>query len=351
MLGDTDELLSVRAAEMYYDENLTQDEIGGALHLTRWKVGRLLAQARAQGIVRIEIVHPRARRVLVERALRDRFGLRDVVVVSSAGVANDAELQRRVAQGAADFLMALRPVPPTLGVSWGRTMSDVAACLPVGWARGVGVVQINGGLSLTASGSPAAATAMTIAQKAAGSAHVLPIPAILEHAETKRGIERDRAVAGVLERAAAASAYLFSAGVATENSALVISGYLTPDDVETLVGKGAVGDVVGRFIGENGRPVDKNLDARTVGLDIQSLRNASTSIAVISGEGKHPVARAVVTSGICTILVTDDRTAAFLLESHGHGQDGRETARHGADKQAAAVDSHDKPEPGTTKEE
>lgn len=310
---DTDELLSVRAAEMYYDENLTQDEIGTALHLTRWKVGRLLAQARAQGIVRIEIVHPRARRVLVERDLRRRFGLRDVVVVSSAGVAGDAELQRRVAQAAADFLTALRPVPPTLGVSWGRTMSDVAACLPVGWARGVGVVQINGGLSLTPSGSPAAATAMTIAQKAAGSAHVLPIPAILEHVETKHGIERDRAVAGVLDRAAHASAYLFSAGEATDNSALVVSGYLAPEDVDVLVGKGAVGDVVGRFIGADGHPVDANLDARTVGLNIESLRNAETSIAVVSGEGKHAVTRALVTSGICTILITDDRTAAYLL--------------------------------------
>jgi deoxyribonucleoside regulator len=313
--SDTDELLSVRASEMYYDENLTQDEIGTALHLTRWKVGRLLAQARAQGIVRIEIVHPRARRVLVERELRERFGLRDVVVVSSAGVADDAELQRRVAQAAADFLTALRPVPPTLGVSWGRTMSDVAACLPIGWARGVGVVQINGGLSLTPSGSAAAATAMTIAQKAAGSAHVLPIPAILEHVETKRGIERDRAVAGVLDRAAHASAYLFSAGVANENSALVVSGYLTPADVDALVAKGAVGDVVGRFIGADGKAVDAELDSRTVGLGMDALRRAETAIAVVAGEGKHPVARALVTSGICTVLVTDDQTASFLLGS------------------------------------
>ncbi|MCU1403184.1 MAG: sugar-binding transcriptional regulator, partial [Microbacteriaceae bacterium] len=43
----------VRVAELYYDENKTQDEIGGLLGITRWKVGRLLAQAREQGIVRI----------------------------------------------------------------------------------------------------------------------------------------------------------------------------------------------------------------------------------------------------------------------------------------------------------
>ena len=69
---DTDELLSIRAAELYYEENKTQDEIGSILRLTRWKVGRLLAQARASGFIRIEIVHPRARRLPIERRLRRR---------------------------------------------------------------------------------------------------------------------------------------------------------------------------------------------------------------------------------------------------------------------------------------
>jgi deoxyribonucleoside regulator len=313
-LADSEELLAVRAAELYYDEGLTQDEIGVQLHVTRWKVGRLLAQARQQGIVRIEIVHPRARRVLAERALRERFGLREAVVVSSAGVTGDEELQRRTAQAAADFLTTLRPVPPTLGVSWGRTMREVAVSLPNGWARGVGVIQINGGLSLTTSGGNATATAMTIAQKALGSAHVLPIPAILEHAETKRRVERDRAVASVLDRASRASAYLFSAGVASDDSALVHSGYLTAEDVDVLVSKGAVGDVVGRFIGADGMPVDPELDSRTVGLGIEALRRSDTSILVVAGAGKHAVARAVVTSGICTMLITDDHTAAALLD-------------------------------------
>ena len=52
-----EELIMVRVAELYYDEDKTQDEIGALLKLSRWKVGRLLTQARERGIVRIEIVH------------------------------------------------------------------------------------------------------------------------------------------------------------------------------------------------------------------------------------------------------------------------------------------------------
>ena len=37
-----EELIMVRVAELYYDEDKTQDEIGALLKLSRWKVGRLL---------------------------------------------------------------------------------------------------------------------------------------------------------------------------------------------------------------------------------------------------------------------------------------------------------------------
>ncbi len=310
---ETDELLSIRAAELYYEENKTQDEIGSILRLTRWKVGRLLAQAKASGFIRIEIVHPRARRLPVERALREATGLQDAIVVSSAGVSSDEELQSRTAQAAADYLASLRPIPRTLGISWGRTLHDVSVHLKQGWAPGVNVVQINGGVSLNKRAGTAAATAVTIAHKAFGSATLLPSPAILERLETKRAIESDRAVAAVLELGMDAAAYLYSAGQADENSALVDSGYLTAEQVAELVRKGAVGDIVGRYIDARGNIVDPELDDRTVGIQLEQLRAAPTAIAVISGPSKHAVTRAIVSSGLCTVLVTDEDTAQALL--------------------------------------
>lgn len=312
---ESDELLSIRAAELYYEENKTQDEIGSILRLTRWKVGRLLAQAKANGFIRIEIVHPRARRLPVERRLREKLGLRDAIVVSSAGVSGDEELQSRTAQAAADYLTSLRPIPRTLGISWGRTLHDVSVHLKQGWAPGVNVVQINGGVSLNRRAGTAATTAVTIASKAGGQATLLPSPAILERLETKRAIESDRSVAAVLDMAGAANAYLFSAGAADQNSVHVDSGYITAENVNELVRKGAVGDVIGRYIDSNGNIVDSSLDDRTVGLRLDDLRNAALTIAVISGRSKHAVAGAVVGSGLCTVLVTDEDTANSLLVS------------------------------------
>lgn len=304
-----DDLLSVRVAELYYDDNKTQDEIGALLQISRFKAGRLLTQAREKGIVRIEIVHPRARRLPLERQLRERFGLTDAVIVPSPD--NEVDVTARVAQAAADYLTQLRPVPRTLGVSWGRTLDAVADHLAPGWATGVTVVQMNGGMSRAGT---AASLATTIAQRGAGSAVLLPSPAILERLETKVAIEADRAVGEVLAMAGAASAYLYSAGVADASSVLVESGYLTAGDVAELVAKGAVGDVVGRYINADGQIVDSGLDERTVGLGLNELRSAATAIFVVAGSAKHDVARAVVTSGLCTVLVSDENTARALLE-------------------------------------
>jgi deoxyribonucleoside regulator len=318
---ESDELLSIRAAELYYEEDKTQDEIGSILALTRWKVGRLLAQAKASGFIRIEIVHPRARRLPVERRLRETCGLADAIVVSTSGVEDQDELQSRTAQAAADYLATLRPVPRTLGISWGRTLDDVSRHLEDGWASGVDVVQINGGVSLNRRAGTAASTAVAIAQKAGGHATLLPSPAILERLETKRAIESDRAVAAVLDLASSADAYLFSAGSADASSVLVDSGYLTPDDVAGLVRRGAVGDVVGRYVDAAGAIVDERLDERTIGLPLESLRAAGLSIAVIAGAAKHAVADAVVSSGLCTVLVTDEETATHLIEKHTNSED------------------------------
>jgi len=307
-----DELLAVRAAELYYEENKTQDEVGALLNLTRWKVGRLLADAREQGIIRIEIIHPRARKLALERELREHTGLRTAIVVPAGPDPDDVAV--RVAIAAADYLASLRPVPSALGVSWGRTLHEVAQQLRPGWAHGVDVVQLNGGVSLNRRSSSAAHTAVTIAQKGGGSASLLPSPAILEREETRRAIESDRAVARVLALGRSATAHLFSAGLATPASVLVESGYLSEAEVADLVRRGAVGDVVGRYIDASGEPVDPSLERRTVGIELDELRAVEASIAVIAGVEKRAVCRAVVTSGLCSVLITDEDLARSLLD-------------------------------------
>ncbi|MFC5831556.1 sugar-binding transcriptional regulator [Nonomuraea insulae] len=309
----TDEQL-YQVAVRYYESGETQEQIAHAMHLTRWKVGRMLAEAREVGIVRIEVLHPRSRVRTLERSLKERFGLREAIVVADGG-GDPEQVRDRVAEAGAEHVMELRPSPRLIGVSWGRTLDRLAGGLAPGWATGVNVVQINGGLSRSRQPTSAHSMASLIAHHGGGTATLLTAPAILEQESTRAVLESDRAVSEVLALASRADLFLFSPGGMGNDSVLVDSGQIDADDLERLSNAGAVGDVLGRFIDAEGRIVDAGLDGRTLGLSLDVLRSATTSIALVSGAAKHAVCRAVVSSGLCDVLITDDQNAHHLLEA------------------------------------
>ncbi|GAB6902111.1 sugar-binding transcriptional regulator [Kineosporia succinea] len=310
--GHTDLLL--RCAQLYYEADNTQQEIAKKLHLTRWKVGRLLAEARESGLVRIEIVHPAARQKAEEQALCERFGLRGAAVVPENAAGDEQELLSAVGRSAAQFLSDLSPVPKLLGVSWGRTMDAVARWMTPGWANGVHVVQLNGSMRVSRTPNGAPELAARIASAGAGRVSLLPVPAIVDEPTTRQALEQDSSVSGVLDLASHAGVVIFGLGALGVDSVLVESGYLSADDISGLGAAGAVGDALGRFITADGSLADPSLDERTLGVDLDVLTSIHTRIAVAAGPRKHQVVRAALRRGLCTALVTDAGTAKFLLE-------------------------------------
>ena len=67
--------LLAKVAAMYYQQELTQNQIADALGLSRVKVYRLLKEARETQIVRILIDWPIKRAHEIEAQLAERFGL------------------------------------------------------------------------------------------------------------------------------------------------------------------------------------------------------------------------------------------------------------------------------------
>ncbi|MCW2867165.1 MAG: transcriptional regulator [Marmoricola sp.] len=315
MKSDSDEhnQAMLRVAQLYYEQDLTQSQIASKLLLTRWKVGRLLEDAKERGIVRIEIRHPLARMHDLETRLRSTFDLAHAVVVPRVA---DAEAQMvTAAVAAAEFVTDLRPAPATLGVSWGHTLDALAENLPPGWARDLHVVQINGALSRSRSPRPAADVATELARRAGGTVSILHSPAILERASTRRAISSDPAVSRVLDAGRGADVLLFSLGALSPRSVLVETGHISVADVRRLRRAGAVGDILGRFVDREGREVDPDLADRTMALSLDDLRSAKLTVAIASSVTKAPIARAAAVSGLCQVLVVDQDIAKQLLET------------------------------------
>ena len=303
--------LLLRVAQSYWEQGRTQEDIGHELHLTRWKVGRLLDEARSVGIVQIRVVHPQARRTDLEVALRARFGLQDAVVVPTPPAGEPAAA---VARAAAAHLRDLGPQLRTLGVSWGNTLQEIAAVLPAGWTSGIEVVQVNGSVSRSDRPTTAANVALSIAASGQGRATLLPLPAIVEHASTRDALYSETSVRRTLDRARTADALLFSLGALSAESVLVQSGAVTAAELDRLRSAGACGDALGHYLTADGDLADDDLESRTVGLTLDDLRGAKRAIAVASGAAKAGTIRAALHTRLCSVLVTDADAALRALE-------------------------------------
>ena len=308
--------LMLRAAQLYYRMHLTQDQVGARLGVSRFKVGRLLDRALRESAVRIEIVHPAARLVELEDALVGRFGLGGALVVdvASTGSEPDDELlaRERVAAAAAAHLASLAP-SGAIGVSWGRTMLELAAHLRPGWTAATEIVQLNGATSRSARPTRAHEIVERFGATSGAAIRLMAAPAIVGTPELRDALERDPSVGETLAAARDARTAIFSMGVLGPESVHVASGYLSAGDLAALADAGAVGDVLGRFVTPEGRIALQSLDRRTIGLPLDELRAKALTVGVVAGAGRGPIALAALRVGCVHVLVTDESTATWVL--------------------------------------
>jgi deoxyribonucleoside regulator len=309
------EHLMVRVAKLYYDLEWTQGDIATELGLTRWQVGRLLTEAKELGVVRIEITPRVLRRTDLEVRLQQEYGLKDAIVVPSGGTTDAALLTESVAQAAATYLAGINPKPGLVGVSWGRTMSAVARFLPNNWNPGVHVVLVNGATNLHSTSTHSSAVAEEFARAGNGTATLLPVPAIVGKKSTREVLEEDPIIERVLKLAIAAEVVCFSMGGVNHQSVLLSNGYLDASDMDRLQDAGAVGDILGRFVGEDGSIIDAAINDRTVGMRLEHLKAKQCAIGVVAGEDKHRVAVAALKAGYVSVIITDETSAHYALEN------------------------------------
>lgn len=307
------ELLMIQVAKRYYELDMTMGDLAKELGLTRWQASRLLSEARETGLVRIEIV-PRAPRLPeLESRLQRRYGLRDAIVVPVASEGDGELLLDAVAQAAGRLLAGLGKFP-LIGVSWGRTMSAVAHRLPPFWNDGVEVVLLNGAMNIRSPSVRTNNVAELFARSANGTATLLPVPAILGHAATRVALEEDPTIASVLALGRRAPVICFGMGSLASDSVLLQSGFVSDAEIAALKEKGAVGDILSRYIDAHGNIVDPELDARTIGLELRFCRQREFSIGIAGGESKRAIILACLRAGYINVLVTDQDTALYLLD-------------------------------------
>ncbi len=307
--------LMVETARLYYYEGLTQDRIGEVLGLSRQKVWRLLSRARYEGIVQVRIVNPRtSTSSKIAEELRDHFGLREVVGVP---VFSDDEtvVRKRVGQAAASYLFSHVEPRATLGVSYGKTLFEMASFLAPKNVAGLRVIQIMGGYGRVKGEAMAIELARRIASSFGGEAVYLLAPAFARDKATREALISEGGVEDVISMWEELDIALVGIGGVTPSSTLLDTGDFHTEEVEDILDHGAVGNICGNFYTIKGEPVSCHADKRRISMSLEKLQEVPQVLGAAGGKEKVQAVLGALRGKLVDILITDERTAERVLQA------------------------------------
>ncbi|HHY45796.1 MAG TPA: sugar-binding transcriptional regulator [Firmicutes bacterium] len=311
---DMERRLKVEVARRYYLENKTQDRIARELGLSRIKVQRLLAQCRREGIVEIRIKDPLLHCLELENALREKFSLEDVLVINSPSV--PSLLTRNLARAGAEYFAERVSEGCVIGAAWGRTVFEMVQFLEPRPVKGVKVVSLIGGLTVSLAHNPYTII-NRIGDVFGAEIYYLSAPAIADSPRTREVFMGEKRIQEMLRMAQNADLAVIGIGDVTDESTLVLTGYLTPRELAELRDRGAVGEILASHFDIEGRLVESHLSERLVGLRPPELQSIGKVIALAGGEKKVESIRGALRGHYVDVLVTDEDTArALAMEEH-----------------------------------
>ncbi|GAB2687960.1 sugar-binding transcriptional regulator [Nocardia thraciensis] len=308
--------LALRAAQLYHLEGATQAEIAGKLGVSRPTAGRLIARARAQGLVRIEISVPDELSAAVhtdlESDLEAHFGLTEAVVLGDAPDGSPSGLQP-LAHAAVGVLARRLRASDTLGFTWGPETIAIARELRPSSARCATVVQLDGSMTSSDYQTGVDYTLGRCADRLRATAVRLHAP-LYADAATVTALEQDSVLGRAMAIGREAQVMMFGVGPVSTATTLFEGSYLDAAILDELRGLGAVGEIGGRFFRADGGDVDGPLVARTVSVSLGAIRACPATLLISGGPDKHEAVLGALRGGLASILVTDVDCARWLLE-------------------------------------
>jgi DNA-binding transcriptional regulator LsrR (DeoR family) len=298
---------ATRAAWLYYERSLKQEEIARRMAVSRSTVSRLLTHAREVGIVEISVNRRLPEVAPLEAALHERFPL-DLVIVEPKDPEDSPA--RAAARAGARFLSRRVRAGGVIGVGWGETLRTMAQLVNGGPVPDLTFVDVVG---RPPGGDSLVAVSRLIARTWWVEAVSVPAPAFAATREMRDQLHGNPVVDRALATARAADLIVLSIGGAGPRATLVKEGIVSGEAMGRLRDAGAVGDLLGHFYDSSGTEVTLPDLVGPIGLGLGDLRAAKLVVAVAAGRPKVEAIRAAAAARLITGLITDNTTASALL--------------------------------------
>lgn len=304
--------IKVRIANLYYRENLSQQEIAKLLNISRTTVSRILKNCIDEGIVSIHIKNTSVYQYELENRLQQKYGLKHVCVVSAQS--DTDTLLKTIGEATSAFLQKAVTQNTRIGVSAGTTIQAVIQHLRSISGHSIDVFQMCGDASHQISNCSSVLT-MELARALNGTPHAMHVP-LLVHTKVLRDL--------LLEEPFNKKHFQQLENLDVALVGLGLLDALLPDtsdtwysffaDKEELQRKKAVGDICGNFIDINGNLCNADIQDRTIAIPLKHFKKIPYCIAVAYGKNKLKIAKSALAGHYINVLITDEPLAYALLE-------------------------------------
>lgn len=302
----SEKILLSEVATLYYQKNMTQQEIAESLHLSRQTVSKLLNDAIEEKIVEIIIHDPQKDCEELEEQLCAVFDIRNCVVCSVSG-RNESVHRLMTVKAAVDYLLPiLRKGNLKIALSWGRTIQELIQNLPELSTTGNTVFPLFGATD----NEHSYFSSNELARKMANKLDAIPKCAWFPYMADS---DRDSALLRQLDyykqmQQMWNTADLAILGIGNTEILDVFGKIFGYSDIHNQ----AIGDIATHFFDQNGRFI--NLYRNTLCASVDNIKNAKESIAIACGKEKAEAIAGALRTNMIDTLITDEHTARQVLK-------------------------------------
>lgn len=306
--------LMTKIAVLYHEEGLGQHEISRRLNLSQARVSRYLKQAVTDGIVRTTVVQPYGIYVGLEKALEEKYNLREVVVAEHI---EGTSLKNALGSAAATYLETTLSANDHIGLSsWSQTLLATVEAMRTRPRKVVQeVTQLIGGVGSPEAQMQASRLCSHLAELTSATPIYLAAPGVVATKSVKNAFMSDPAIVETFEAWKRITTLIVGIGTFPASPLLAASGNnLELREEEQLKNDGAVGEICLRYFDKDGHAMNPAIEDRVIAIDTKSMRAAPRRIGVAGGVTKLNAIRAAIAGGWINVLITDSDVARLLLE-------------------------------------
>lgn len=313
-LGPAALVRAAAIARRFYLDGRSKIEIAEEFQLSRFKVARILDDARTNGLVRIEIGFPTEVDTERSQRLADTFGLHHAIVVATHDDEHEQSLRRHLAKTTADLLTEIVTEADVLGLAWGRSLVEMGRSLTR--LPPCTVVQLTGVLARPDMDENSIDLVRAVAKASGGPAFPFYAPFIVDDAAGAEVLRRQPAVMAAVRRFSSVTKAVVAIG-SWDPPQSTLWDAVSRSERRTLLRLGVRAELSGVFIDIRGDPVPTSVSERMIGVTGDELRQIPEVIAVAYGVMKVPAVLAALRGGLVTSLVTHTSLAQRLLDGDG----------------------------------